>query len=67
MFSEVITIPLRIVSEVPIFKNTDLLPADLLHCFNFFTIPFKGEYLKLNIEVVPAYSNVMRPIYLTSG
>jgi hypothetical protein len=27
----------------------------------------KREYLKLCIEVVPAYSNVKRPIYLTSG
>jgi hypothetical protein len=28
---------------------------------------FKMEYLKLNIEVVPANSNVKRPINLTSG
>jgi hypothetical protein len=27
----------------------------------------KREYLKLRTEVVPAYSNVKRPIYLTSG
>ena len=46
-----------------------MLPADKLHCFNFITMSFKKEYLKLNIfeEVVPAYSNVMKPIYLTSG
>jgi hypothetical protein len=28
---------------------------------------FKKEYLKLNIEVVPAYSNVMKPKVITSG
>ena len=46
-----------------------MLPADKLHCFNFITMSFKREYLKLNIfeEVVPAYSNVTKPIYLTSG
>jgi hypothetical protein len=44
-----------------------MLPADLLHCFNFFTVLFKMEYLKLNIEVVPAYSNVKKLINLTSG
>jgi hypothetical protein len=60
-----------------------MLPADKLHCFNFITISFKREYLKLNIffacsfgfaaeeaeieEVVPANSNVMKPIFLTSG
>ena len=44
-----------------------MLPADILHCLNFFTISFKIEYLKLIIEVVPAYSNVKKPIYLTSG
>ena len=44
-----------------------MLPADKLHCFNFITISFKREYLKLNIEVVPAYSNVTKPIFLTSG
>jgi len=25
------------------------------------------EYLKLNIEAVPAYSNIKKPINLTSG
>jgi len=44
-----------------------LLPADLLHNFKIFTMSFKIEYLKLNKEVVPANSNVTRPIYLTSG
>ncbi|GBV26961.1 hypothetical protein M6K071_2556 [Staphylococcus aureus] len=44
-----------------------MLPADLLHRFNFFTVSFKIEYLKLNIEVVPAYSNVKKPIFTTSG
>jgi hypothetical protein len=44
-----------------------MLPADLLHCFNFFTILIIREYLKLDIEVVPAYSSVKKPIYLTSG
>jgi hypothetical protein len=44
-----------------------MLPADLLHHFNFFTLSFKMEYLKLYIEVVPAYSNVKRPTNLTSG
>jgi hypothetical protein len=50
-----------------------MLPADLLLCFNFFTMSLGEErrllmeYLKLCNEVVPAYSNVMRPINLTSG
>jgi hypothetical protein len=63
----------RRVSEVPVNLILMLniqykqLPADLLHCFNFFTVSFKMEYLKLSIEVVPAYSNVKRPIFLTSG
>jgi hypothetical protein len=38
-----------------------MLPADLLHCFNFVTVTIKVEYLKLK-EVVPAYSNVKKPI-----
>jgi len=25
------------------------------------------KYLKLNLEAVPAYSNIMKPIILTSG
>ena len=60
------TIPLRKVSEVPPLYNRGL-PADKLHCFNFVTISFKIEYLKLNSEVVPANSNVKKPIFLTSG
>jgi len=43
------------------------LPADKLHCFNFFTVSIKMEYLKLVSEVVPANSNVTKPINLTSG
>lgn len=66
-------ISLRKVSEVPVLLKlinliyNKLLLADLLHRFNFFTISFKREYLKLNIEVVPAYSNVKKPIFITSG
>jgi hypothetical protein len=41
----------RIVSEVSLFK-IKALPADWLHCFNFFTISIKREYLKL----VPPHS-----------
>ena len=44
-------ISLRKVSGVPVIEQ---LPADLLHCFNFFTIPIhvlhnktEGKYLKL--------------------
>jgi hypothetical protein len=48
-------------------KNIQLLPADTLHHFKIFTISFKMEYLKLNIEVVPANNNVKKPIDLTSG
>ena len=44
-----------------------MLPADKLHRFKIFTISIKREYLKLNSEVVPANSNVTRPIFLTSG
>jgi len=44
-----------------------MLPADILHCSNFFTMSFKKEYLELYSEGVPAYSNVKRPTYLTSG
>jgi hypothetical protein len=44
-----------------------LKPANILHCFNFFTISFKRKYLKLDLEVVPANNNVKKPIYLTSG
>ncbi len=43
------------------------LPADKLHCFNFVTVSIKMEYLKLVSEVVPANSNVTKPIILTSG
>ncbi len=42
------------------------MKPDRVHCFNFFTMSFKKEYLK-PIEVVPAYSNIKRPVYLTSG
>ena len=61
----------RKVSEVPTLYvlSKTLLPADLLHCFNFFTVSIrvllyktKMEYLKLELKVVPAYSNVKRPI-----
>jgi hypothetical protein len=44
-----------------------VLPADWLHCFNFFTISIKREYLKLVSEAFPAYSNIKRLITLTSG
>jgi hypothetical protein len=44
-----------------------VLPADWLHCFNFFTISIKREYLKLVSEAFPAYSNIKRLIILTSG
>ena len=59
----------RIVSEVTILDVLTIhsqikqLPADLLHCFNFFTLSFKMEYLKLYNDVIPAYSNVKRPIF----
>ena len=59
----------RIVSEVLFLTSllVKILPADKLLCFNFFTISLKREYLKLYNEVVPANSNVKRPIFLTSG
>lgn len=60
------TISLRKVSEVPPF-NLKGLPADKLHCLNFITMSFKMEYFKLNSEVVPANSNVTKPIFMTSG
>jgi hypothetical protein len=44
-----------------------VLPADWLHCFNFVTISIKREYLKLDIEAIPAYSVIMRLINFTSG
>jgi hypothetical protein len=65
-FSKFTTVSLHKVSEVPNL-TLNLLPADLLHCFNFFTVSFKIKYLKLDIEVIPAYGNVKKPIYLTSG
>ena len=60
------------VSEVPCFNLINLLLADKLYCFNFITISFKIEYLKLTLfrkEVVPANSNVKKPIFIkiTSG
>ena len=75
IFSTVIL--LHKVSEVPVLllnnniclfigSNSKSLPTDLLHCFNFFTISRRIEYLK-PLEVVPEYSNIKRPIYLTSG
>jgi hypothetical protein len=57
---------LRKVSEDPLVAYK-VLPADWLHRFNFLTISIKMEYLKLNIEAVPAYSNIKKPINLTSG
>ena len=44
-----------------------ILPADKLHCLNFFTMSIKMEYFKLVSEVIPANSNVTKPINLTSG
>jgi len=60
------SILLRKVSKVSLFIYKEL-PADCLHCFNFFTISIRIEYLKLNSEAVSANSNIMKPIYLTSG
>jgi len=57
---------LRIVSEVPLFE-IKALPADRLHGFNFFTMSIKREYLNLDIEAFPAYSNITRLTNLTSG
>ena len=59
---------MRKVSEVPalLAKNKGL-PADKLHCLNFFTMSIKMEYFKLVSEVIPANSNVTKPINLTSG
>jgi hypothetical protein len=71
MFSVLVVISSRNVSEVPVLqallRRVKQLPADLLHCFNFFTLSFKMEYLKLCKEVSPAYSNVKKLINLTSG
>ena len=38
------------------------ISANILHCFNFLTMSFKREYLKLIIGVVLANSNVKKPI-----
>ena len=74
------TISLRKVSEVPPLLGLALalelelalakskgLPADRLHCLNFFTMSIKMEYFKLVSEVVPANSHVTKPIIITSG
>jgi hypothetical protein len=66
MFSVKGSVLLRKVSEIPLVVYK-VLSADWLHRFNFFTILIKMEYLKLNIEAVPAYSNIKKPINLTSG
>ena len=66
-FSKFTTVSLHKVSEVPNLITLKLLPADILHCFNFVTMSFKMKYLKLIIVVVPAYSNVKKPIIRTSG
>lgn len=67
-FSNFTTVSLHKVSEVPkLITLLNLLPADILHCFNFVTMSFKMKYLKLIIVVVPAYSNVKKPIINTSG
>jgi len=42
-----------------------MLPADIYHRFNFFTMSIKLEYLKLISDIVPAHSNITRPIYLS--
>jgi len=55
------------VSEVPLFVKNKVLPADWLHRFNFFTMLIKMEYLKLDIEAFPAYSNIKKLINFTSG
>jgi hypothetical protein len=44
-----------------------LLPADLFHCFNFFTIGINREYLKLFLEIVPANSKFRKLTNITSG
>jgi hypothetical protein len=67
-FSKFTTVSLHKVSEVKILITLlKLLPADILHCFNFVTMSFKMKYLKLIIVVVPAYCNVKKPIIITSG
>ena len=67
-FSKFTTVSLHKVSEVKnLITLLKLLPADILHCFNFVTMSFKMKYLKLIIVVVPAYCNVKKPIIMTSG
>jgi len=67
-FSKFTTVSLHKVSEVQnLITLLKLLPADILHCFNFVTMSFKMKYLKLIIVVVPAYCNVKKPIIITSG
>ena len=67
-FSKFTTVSLHKVSEVPnLITLLKLLPADILHCFNFITMSFKMKYLKLIIVVVPAYGNVKKPMNRTSG
>ena len=65
-FSKFTTTPLRRVSEVPLSIYI-MLPADCFPSSNFFTDSFKREYLELRSERFPAYSNVKKPINLTSG